>query len=281
MHVFHPRFDLLLAAASAVLLLAAPAPAQRRVADVPYVPTPPEAVEQILALAAPTPDDVVYDLGSGDGRIVVAAAARYGARGLGVEIEPALVRLAAENARAAGVSDRVGFVRGDLFQLDLRPASVVTLYLLSSLNLRLRPRLLEQLRPGARVVSNSFGMGEWGPDSVVVVRRQGADEFGPRIYFWVVPARVGGSWEVEAGDGRFTLDLRQRFQRVEGTVRLGGKAYPLEEASLRGDRISFAVRLPAAGGAAVRRFTGRVSADGMEGGHAEGGGTWRARRKSG
>ncbi|HEV2736739.1 MAG TPA: class I SAM-dependent methyltransferase [Longimicrobiaceae bacterium] len=269
-------------AALALLLsaLALPAAAQqRRVADVPYVPTPMEAVDVILGLAAVTSGDVVYDLGSGDGRIPIAAARRHGARGLGIEIDPALVRLAEDSARAAGVADRVRFVRGDLFRADLRPATVVTLYLLSSLNLRLRPILLEQLRPGTRVVSNSFSMGEWRPDSVVIVERPGGD-FGPRIYFWVVPARASGAWEVEAGGERLALEVRQSFQQIEGTVRTAGRAYPLEDAVLRGDSIAFTVRLPgASGGAATpRRFAGRVTGDTMQGTLASGA-AWTARRR--
>jgi len=260
------------------LALAVPAAAQqRRVADVPYVPTPMEAVDVILDLAAVGPEDVVYDLGSGDGRIPIAAARLRGARGMGIDIDPALVRRAGENARAAGVSDRVRFVRGDLFQADLRPATVVTLYLLSSLNLRLRPLLLERLRPGTRVVSNSFGMGEWRPDSVVVVERPGGD-FGPRIYFWVVPARVAGAWELDVDGRPLALEVRQSFQRFEATVRAGGRAYPVEDPVLRGDSIAFTVRLPAAGGAAApRRFAGRV-ADGAMAGTLDSGGAWTARR---
>jgi SAM-dependent methyltransferase len=239
-----------------------------------------EAVDVILGLAAVTSGDVVYDLGSGDGRIPIAAARRHGARGLGIEIDPALVRLAEDSARAAGVADRVRFVRGDLFRADLRPATVVTLYLLSSLNLRLRPILLEQLRPGTRVVSNSFSMGEWRPDSVVIVERPGGD-FGPRIYFWVVPARAAGVWDVDAGGERLALEVRQSFQQVEGTVRVGGRAFPLEDPVLRGDSIAFTVRLPGLeGGAAVpRRFSGRVTGDTMQGTLASGG-AWSARRPS-
>jgi len=257
---------------------------QRRVADVPYVPTPMEAVEGILKLAAPTSDDVVYDLGSGDGRIVIAAAERYGARGMGVEIDAALVSRATENARAAGVADRVRFVRGDLFETDLRPASVVTLYLLSSLNLRLRPLLLEQLRPGTRVVSNSFGMGEWQPDSVVIVNLPDGG-FGPRIYFWVVPARVAGTWDVSADGAPVTLRIRQSFQKVEGTAVAGGKAYPVEDPVLRGDSIDFSLRLPGGDGSVeARRFAGRVSGDSMSGTWAGGrqgaGYAWNAVRRS-
>lgn len=262
-----------------LFFLALPAAAQqRKVADVPYVPTPMEAVDVILGLAAVGPEDVVYDLGSGDGRIPIAAARRHGARGLGIEIDPALVRLAEDSARAAGVADRVRFVRGDLFRADLRPATVVTLYLLSSLNLRLRPILLEQLRPGTRVVSNSFSMGEWRPDTVVVVERPGGD-FGPRIYFWVVPARAAGVWDVDVGGERLGLEVRQSFQQVEGTVRAGGRAYPLEDAVLRGDSIAFTVRLPGTdGGAAPRRFTGRVTGNTMQG-TLPSGAAWSARRR--
>ncbi|HEU0077476.1 MAG TPA: methyltransferase domain-containing protein [Longimicrobiaceae bacterium] len=263
-------------------LLAAPTTGeaqQRRVADVPYVPTPMEAVDVILALAAVEADDVVYDLGSGDGRIPIAAARRHGARGLGIAIDPALVRRAGENARAAGVADRVRFVRGDLFQADLRPATVVTLYLLSSLNLRLRPMLLERLRPGTRVVSNSFGMGEWRPDSVVVVERPGGG-FGPRIYFWVVPARVAGVWELDVAGLPPALEVRQSFQHFEATVHAGGKAYPVEEPVLRGDSIAFTVRLPGRGGepASPRRFAGRVTGDDVAG-TLDSGGAWSARRR--
>lgn len=176
----------LLGAPLAVALLLAPAFAQVRPAakpDVIYVPTPQPVVEAMLSLAQVTRTDVVYDLGSGDGRVVIAAAKRHGARGVGIEIDPALVQKARENAAAAGVADRVRFVTQDLFTTDLRPATVVTLYLLQSLNERLRPKLVRELRPGTRVVSHVFNMGpEWPPAQTATVERS-------RIFLWTLPGR--------------------------------------------------------------------------------------------
>jgi protein-L-isoaspartate O-methyltransferase len=149
--------------------------------DVLYVATPPAVVATMLELARVTKDDVVYDLGSGDGRIVIMAAQRFGARGVGVEIDPDLVREARENAQRAGVADRVQFLLQDLFETDLRPATVVTLYLMESVNLQLRPKLWRELRPGTRIVSHDFHMGDWPPEQVVSVD-------GHRIYAWTIPA---------------------------------------------------------------------------------------------
>jgi len=168
-------------AAMAALLTAhafAQAPARKKEPDVVYVPTPQPVVEAMLELAQVKAEDVVYDLGSGDGRIVITAAKTFGARGVGVEMDAALVKKARENAAAAGVSDRVRFVTADLFTTDLRPASVVTLYLLQSLNERLRPKLVRELKPGARVVSHVFNMGpEWPPGRTITVDRS-------RVFLW-------------------------------------------------------------------------------------------------
>lgn len=153
---------------------------QRRTPDVPYVPTPHEVVAEMLRLANVTKDDVVYDLGSGDGRIVIAAAQKFGARGVGVDINPTLVKQARENAEKAGVSNRVKFLEQDLFETDISEATVVTLYLLPEVNTRLRPKLLSQLRPGSRVVSHIFDMGDWQPEKTSEVD-------GRRIYYWVIP----------------------------------------------------------------------------------------------
>jgi SAM-dependent methyltransferase len=179
-----------IAALAAVMLLtpylAAQAPSKIAAPakpDVIYVPTPQPVVDAMLDLAAVTAKDVVYDLGSGDGRIVITAAKKYGASGVGVEIDPALVRQARENAVAAGVADRVRFVQQNLFSTNLRPASVVTLYLLQSINERLRPKLVRELKPGARVVSHVFNMGpEWPPDKTIAVERS-------RIFLWSIPGR--------------------------------------------------------------------------------------------
>ena len=151
--------------------------------DVLYVPTPQPVVEAMLDLAQVKAADVVYDLGSGDGRIVITAAKKYGAHGVGVEMDAALVKQARDNAAAAGVSDRVRFVTADLFTTNLRPASVVTLYLLQSLNERLRPKLVRELKPGARVVSHVFNMGpEWPPEQTITIDRS-------RVFLWSIPKR--------------------------------------------------------------------------------------------
>lgn len=154
--------------------------------DVPFVPSPEDVVDRMLQVAGVGKGDVVYDLGSGDGRIVIAAARKYGARGVGVDIDPARIEEARENARKAGVADRVKFVQQDLFDADIHEATVVTLYLLPNVNQRLRPKLLRELKPGTRVVSHSFDMGDWKP-----VRTVEMD--GRTIYYWVVPPRGRGT----------------------------------------------------------------------------------------
>jgi SAM-dependent methyltransferase len=154
----------------------------QREPDVPYVATPPAVVAKMLEIAQVTKDDVVYDLGSGDGRIVIMAAQRFGARGVGVEIDPQLVWEAQDNAKRAGVANRVQFLLQDLFETDLRAATVVTLYLMQSVNLQLRPKLWRELQPGTRVVSHDFSMGDWQPEQVVRVG-------GSVIYSWTIPAQ--------------------------------------------------------------------------------------------
>ncbi len=164
--------------------LAIPAAAQyEESGDVPYVPTPPEVVEGMLRLAGVKSTDVVYDLGCGDGRIVVMAAEKFGARGVGIDINPERIREAEENARKAGVTGKVRFIQGNLFDADIHEATVVTLYLLSSVNLKLRPKLIKELRPGARVVSNTFDMGDWKPDKEIEVN-------GRRVYLWTVTEKL-------------------------------------------------------------------------------------------
>ena len=153
---------------------------QQKTRDVPYVPTPQAVVDEMLKIAAVTKDDIVYDLGSGDGRIVITAAKKYQAHGVGVDIDPERVKEANANAVQAGVTDRVKFIEQDLFETDLKQASVVTLYLLPEVNLRLRPKLWRELKPGTRVVSHSFDMGDWKPEKTVQVEER-------TIYYWVIP----------------------------------------------------------------------------------------------
>jgi len=154
--------------------------------DVPYVPTPEAVVEEMLKMAAVTKDDVVYDLGCGDGRIVITAARKYGARGVGYDLNPQRINESNANAVKAGVTDRVRFVQGDLFQADLSEATVVTLYLLPDVNLKLRPKLFAELKPGTRVVSHNYGMGDWEPKEVAEIEIQGSTHY---IYSWVIPEK--------------------------------------------------------------------------------------------
>jgi predicted RNA methylase len=171
----------LLAATFAIVIGSAFVYAQeQKTRDVPYVSTPQIVVDKMLEVAAVTKDDVVYDLGSGDGRIVISAAKKYGVRGVGVDIDPQRIKEANANAVQAGVADRVKFIEQDLFKTDLKEASVVTLYLLPEVNLRLRPKLLRELKPGTRVVSHAFDMGDWKPEQTVQVE-------GRTIYYWVIP----------------------------------------------------------------------------------------------
>ena len=238
------------------------AAAPARTPDVIFVPTPPEVVSAMLRVAEVTKRDTVYDLGSGDGRIVIAAAKRFGARGIGIDIDPERIREARANAKKAGVTDRVKFLQQDLFETDISSATVVTLYLLNSLNLRLRPTLLKELRPGSRVVSQTFNMDDWEPDSAFEVE-------GTHVYFWVIPADVAGTWEwslpPDAGGRRYTARLRQKFQKVDGTVRVGTDSVSLSNSRLRGDLLRFAVT-DTLGGRRVRmRYSGRVSGDSITG----------------
>jgi SAM-dependent methyltransferase len=202
--------------------------------DVPYVTTPEGVVEAMLDIAGVGPGDYVIDLGSGDGRIVIAAA-RRGAVGHGIDIDPERVREAEENARQAGVADRVLFLEEDLYQTDFSRATVVTMYLLTSVNLNLRPELLRTLSPGTRVVSHAFDMGEWEPDEHILVDHRD-------VFFWVIPAGVEGQWQWNAGGEEFIMSASQEFQEVRLKIFTGGRELIVSDAELRGDRISFIAR---------------------------------------
>ncbi|GIU74168.1 MAG: hypothetical protein KatS3mg004_1255 [Bryobacteraceae bacterium] len=174
----------------AFLPAAAQTPKPKRAPDVPYVPTTERAVEAMLELARVTKNDIVYDLGCGDGRIVVTAAKKYGARGVGIDINPERIAEARENAKKNGVEHLVKFIEGDLFEADIHEATVVTLFLLSSVNLKLRPKLLAELRPGTRVVSNTFDMGDWKPDREFTLDDNGEDSYlSHKFYLWVIPPK--------------------------------------------------------------------------------------------
>jgi hypothetical protein len=184
--------------------------------DVIWVPTPNDLVVKMLETAKVNPSDVVYDLGAGDGKIPIQAARQFGARAVGIEFNPDMANLARQNAQRANVSDKVTIVTGDIFEEDFSNATVVTLYLLTSLNMKLKPTILD-MKPGTRVVSNSFMMGSWEPDEII------NPEAGGRGYYWVVPAKVQGDWSVEGLPGITTarLSLQQKFQKIEGTLTFG------------------------------------------------------------
>lgn len=197
--------------------------------DVPYVGTPPAVVNAMLKLADVGPDDTVYDLGSGDGRIVISAIRDRGAkRGVGIELNPIRIAEAIENAKKAGVSDRAAFIEGDIFTADFSAASVVTMYLWDNVNLRLRPRLLSELAPGTRIVSHQFHMFDWAPD------RQEALTGSVPVYFWIVPANVAGAWRGRIGEIDVAADLTQSFQSVSGTLAVGGTSFGIKSGHLTG-----------------------------------------------
>ncbi len=220
---------------AALIVLAAPIAMIARSAHaqddsaVPYVPTPAEVVEGMLDMAKLQPGERLVDLGSGDGRIAIAAA-RRGARAMGVEINQRLVSRARLNAQMAGQQDNARFVRDDLFAVSLRDADVVTLYLLPQINEQLRPKLLTEMRPGTRVVSHAFDMGDWPPDAHERIAEK-------NVYLWTIPAVAGGEWRLARGDGTVAmLAIEQRYSRITGTL---GSAV-LSDARLIGDRLSFA-----------------------------------------
>lgn len=213
--------------------------------DVVWVPTPEELVATMLEIAHVTSNDYLIDLGSGDGRIAIAAA-RRGARALGIEYNPDMVALSRENAKKAGVTDKAAFRQADIFETDFSQATVLTLYLLPDLNMKLRPKILE-MKAGTRVVAHAFDMEDWEPDQTVNVEFRTA-------YLWIVPAKVAGTWTLtDTGNGsEFTL--RQSFQKIGGSLKKNGLEIPLKNAKLDGDRISFGVEE----GSMTREYSGRV-----------------------
>jgi hypothetical protein len=229
--------------------------------DVVWVPSPEELVEKMLDMGKVTPNDYVIDLGSGDGRTVIAAAKR-GARAHGIEYNPDMVELSKRAAAKEGVSDKATFAKADLFESDLSQATVITMFLLPSINLKLRPKILD-LKPGTRIVSNSFDMEQWKPDQTETV--SGCNNWCT-AYLWIVPAKVGGTWKLPKGE----LTLKQTFQMISGTLKSGTVAAPIT-GKLNGDQITFT--------AGEAQYVGRVSGNAIEG-TLKSGGTWKATRVS-
>jgi SAM-dependent methyltransferase len=258
--IAHPLSFPAIAHFAALLLLAAALWANTAFAqikpglDVPYVPTPQNVVERMLQMADVKAGDFVIDLGCGDGRMVVTAASQFGARALGVDIDPVRIREANGNAARAGVTDKVEFRIGDLFDVDISGADVLAIYLLNEINLRLRPKILETMRPGARVVSHAFDMGEWQPDERETIG-------GRKLYLWIVPARVAGRWHIEQGERRMEVTFRQHFQALSGTATIDGEAVPLYDGRVRGNEIHFVIGTPPG---AAQSFRGRIDGDRIE-----------------
>jgi hypothetical protein len=232
--------------------------------DVVWVPTPQALVDKMLDMAKITPDDFLMDLGSGDGRTVITAAKR-GTRALGIEYNPDMVVLSKRNAAKEGVSDKATFEKADLFETDFSKATVITMFLLPSINLKLRPKILD-LKPGTRIVSNSFTMEDWEADETATVDAE--DSSWNTALLWIVPAKVDGVWKWPQGE----LTLKQEFQKFSGSLKNNGKTVPISDGQLNGAQISFS-----AGNA---KYTGSVNGNSMEGSVVSSGNTstWNATR---
>jgi predicted O-methyltransferase YrrM len=237
MTVQSTRLAALLAPAFAIALVASASAQTTTVQrDVPYVPTPEHVVKRMLELANIKKGEFMMDLGSGDGRIAIAAVRDHGATAVGIDIDPQRISEANENAKKAGVSDRVTFKQENIFTTSIKEADVITMYLLTSVNQKLRPRLLDELRPGTRLVSHAFDMGDWEADIYETVD-------GRSVYMWVVPAKVDGEWTVKDGAQTFNVKFNQRFQMLMGNANVGGKELPVKNGKLDGAQISFTLDL--------------------------------------
>ncbi len=232
--------------------------------SVPYVPTPQAVVDRMLEMAKVTAQDYLIDLGSGDGRIVVTAAKKFGARGFGVDLNPVRISEANENARKNGVTDKVAFYQRNLFDTDLTQATVITMYLLPRVNLELRPKLLE-LKPGTRLVSHDFDMGDWKADASV--RMDANDKFSGAggdsdVYFWIVPAKATGSWRsqfpVSGKPQTYEFMFEQKYQMVNGSVQVNGRAVKILDAKLRGAELTFSFTTEVNGAPVKHEFSGSI-----------------------
>lgn len=258
------------ALAAAAVLAAPPARAQTTASeksqlDVHFVPTPMDAVDAMLRMAGLKKGEFLIDLGSGDGRIPIHAVKKYGARALGVDLDPRRLKEASDNARKEGVQDEVTFRLQNLYETDLTKADVISMYLLSSINMKLRPQLLK-LRPGVRIVSHAFTMGDWPPD-----QHESID--GRNIYMWTVPARVEGRWQMEVGGKTFPLEIKQQFQQFNGNAASEAGAGPLTEGRLQGSVATFTLEIDGK----PRKFTGEVNEGAMVGTGPDAG-AWSAKR---
>lgn len=243
---------------TAQILAQAPAPSL----DVPYVPTPQDVVDRMLEIAKPTANDFVMDLGCGDGRMLVTAAAKFGSKGRGVDLNPVRIAEATENAKKAGVTDKIQFEVKNLFDTSIRDATVLTMYLLPSVNLQLRPRILDEMKPGSRIVSHAFHMADWEPDLRDEVR-------GRSIYHWIVPAKVAGKWNLRDGSESIVIDVYQQYQKLTGTAAREGGGSGRVTGRIKGTEVSFTVDM----GSGPKTYSGQVSAGSISG---PAGSSWNA-----
>ena len=257
---------------AAAFALAAPvARAQEGQGDVVYVPTPQVVVDEMLRMAKVGANDYLIDLGSGDGRIIITAAKRLGARGFGVDLDTYLLKVANDTARKEGIADRARFIEQNLFETDLSPATVVTSYLLPEMNEKLRPKLLA-LKPGTRIVAHDYSLGEWDPDeekTLLVPEKVVGDPGKSYVFLYIVPARVAGRWESQiAADGKavpYHFSFEQSYQLVHGTARVGERDLRLPQFRMAGERMAFNLVVPGAGGPVTHRFSGVVKGGDIEG----------------
>lgn len=258
------------------LVLGSPTQELQKRPEVPYVPTPEEVVVEMLKMASVDKDDVIYDLGCGDGRIVITAAKELGCRGVGIDIDPVRIQESRINAANAGVSEKVEFFQMDLFDADISQATVVTLYLLSKVNLRLRPKLLRELKPGTRVISHDFSMGEWKADNSATIQEEVdyvpfqnsplIDDYWDKhiVYFWIIPANVTGKWTWQlpniSGDKTYALEIDQEFQEIKGKAYEGSSSIPFypKNGKIKGDKLEFTLESKVKGRTARMRFEGIV-----------------------
>jgi SAM-dependent methyltransferase len=254
---------------------------QEKALDVPYLPTPMPVVEQMLEMADLKQEDVLYDLGCGDGRILITAARLYGIKGVGVDLDPERIQESKENAREAGVTELVEFHKKDLFETDFHKASVMTLYLLPSVNIRLRPKLLNELEPGTRIISHDFDMDEWLADKSVQVW---SDDEMHMLYFWIVPVNVSGIWDLSFSQSLDTpqpvqFQFQQVFQFPQGTAMIDTRSMDLHNISLSGKKLSFSLLIEGI----TWDFNGNVSGDSIQGTVKKSGTdetlTWKAERR--
>jgi SAM-dependent methyltransferase len=289
------------------LMLLSPAQIQQKKPEVPYVSTPDDVVAEMLKMADVDKDDMLYDLGCGDGRIVITAVKEMGCRGVGIDIDPIRIKECQENAIEAGVSDRVEFILRDLFEADISQATVVTLYLLSKVNLRLRPKIFRELNPGTRVVSHDFDMGKWNPDESKYMNDDNDDfplaydPFEPNsfvlgsnwdrhnVYLWVMPANVTGVWKwimpTISGNTQYSLEIEQTFQEIKGKAYEGSSSISvsIKDGKIRGDTLEFTLERKLKECTERINFKGSVKGHTMEGsvsiaGKPEVKEKWRAER---